>query len=58
MIDHDYTKAQWPCPSCGNRDIDTLVWGEGTSRQDRYDNITCTKCGKIYRPESRDKKDA
>ena len=33
------------CPSCRNRDVDTLVWDEDG------EVVTCQKCGSKYQPE-------
>jgi len=47
------------CPQCHNRDEDTLLRGDALETNtrkagERSDDITCTKCGKVYRPNSRD----
>ena len=35
------------CPSCGERDVDRLIWDDET--------VTCTTCGIVYDPNERKK---
>ena len=34
------------CPDCGERDLDKLLWVEGTKIRDEY--IECQTCGAQY----------
>ncbi len=35
------------CPSCGERDMDRLMW------EDDGENVRCATCGTIYNPSDR-----
>jgi rubredoxin len=37
--------AACACPSCGEREMDRLVWNED-------EQVECTTCGHVYDPES------
>jgi formate dehydrogenase maturation protein FdhE len=38
-----------PCPTCGNDDVDTLVWDD---EEGGADFVRCTVCGTRYDPIS------
>lgn len=48
---HDHADLVSPddaCPTCGERDIDRLVWIDPGS-----DTVRCTLCGTEYQPRDR-----
>jgi len=44
---NDYNRAFAPCPTCGNDDIDTLVWDDPESG---FDFVTCMVCATRHNP--------
>jgi ribosomal protein S27E len=44
---NDMNKAAVPCPTCGNDDIDTLIWDDPA---DLAAFVTCVLCGTRYNP--------
>jgi transcription elongation factor Elf1 len=43
----DDNRAFAPCPTCGNDDVDTLVWDDPDGGADF---VTCIPCGTRYNP--------
>lgn len=43
----DLVTSHNACPSCGERDMDCLVW------EDDGENVRCATCGTIYNPSDR-----
>jgi|HubBroStandDraft_4_1064222.scaffolds.fasta_scaffold1096828_1 hypothetical protein len=46
---NDDNRASAPCPTCGNDDIDTLVWDDPDSWNGF---VMCLACGTRYNPTS------
>ncbi len=44
---NDENRAFVPCPTCGNDDIDTLVWDDPDGG---IDFVVCLECGTRYHP--------
>ncbi|MHB8217068.1 MAG: hypothetical protein ACYDDS_13405 [Candidatus Sulfotelmatobacter sp.] len=44
---NDDNRAFAPCPTCGNDDVDTLVWD---GPDGGADFVTCLVCGTRYNP--------
>jgi ribosomal protein S27E len=47
MDEHEGNRFAVPCPTCGNDDIDTLVWDDPRGGADF---VTCLVCGTRYDP--------
>lgn len=39
----DDEPVQFPCPTCGEADMDSLIWINDES-------VRCATCGEIYKP--------
>lgn len=46
---NDDNRASVPCPTCGNDDVDSLIWDNPNGGSSF---VTCFRCGTRYNPET------